>query len=441
MQPPADNAEKVNEARTASIHTLGCRLNQAETRLLEEQLREAGYRIVPFDQPADVGIVHGCVVTVEAEAKTRKYIQRFRRKNPGSITVAIGCFAQTAADSAAVLGVDLVLGNASKMELLHHLEAMEDSKGAVVTPRPKRDAFMLPFQKSSDPVDRRINLKIQDGCDEMCSYCFIPFARGRSRSRYLSDVLDEAASLVERGARELILSGVNVGDYREGGADLLTLIDRLNGLRPRPRIRISSIELNTIPEGVLERMADTDHGLLPYLHIPLQSGSDPILKAMGRPYTADAYLRFLEKARNEVPMIGLGADVMVGFPGETEALFEETRRLIDASPLDYLHVFPYSERDAVASSRLSHKISDQDKRRRSEIVRALGDQKQEQGQLRFLHRRCRVLFEEKRGAYWIGSNEEYFEAAVQSEECLKNRVASVDIREVREERLFGTLAV
>jgi threonylcarbamoyladenosine tRNA methylthiotransferase MtaB len=162
---------------------------------------------------------------------------------------------------------------------------------------------------------------------------------------------------------------------------------------------------------------------------------------MGRPYTADAYLRFLEKARNEVPMIGLGADVMVGFPGETEALFEETRRLIDASPLDYLHVFPYSERDAVASSRLSHKISDQDKRRRSEIVRALGDQKQEQGQLRFLHRRCRVLFEEKRGAYWIGSNEEYFEAAVQSEECLKNRVASVDIREVREERLFGTLAV
>jgi threonylcarbamoyladenosine tRNA methylthiotransferase MtaB len=431
MSPP------VREKSTATIHTLGCRLNQAETRLLEEQLRQGGYEIVAFQQPATVGIIHGCVVTLEAEAKTRKYIQRFRRRNPDGITVVIGCYAQTEGHIAAALGVDLILGNASKMELLSHLEKLQKEKQAVRTDRPRRESFTLPWQKEGEPLSRRINLKIQDGCDEMCRYCYIPFARGRSRSRYLQDTLEEAASLVERGARELILSGVNIGDYRDGQADLLTLIDELNTLRPKPRIRISSIEFNSLPEAVLERMADEEHGLLPYLHIPLQSGSDAILAAMGRPYSGRAYLDFLEKARALVPSIGLGADVMVGFPGESEAHFEETRQLIEDSPLDYLHVFSYSERPAVASYRLSDKVSAADKSRRNEILRLLAEKKQEQSRKRFLGKQCRVLFEVKRGDCWTGYNEEYFEVALRSDEELKNKVVEVRIDGIEEGGLRG----
>lgn len=432
MHDSSDMSPPAHDAPTASIHTLGCRLNQAETRLLEEQLRQAGYNIVPFHRPASLGIVHGCVVTLEAEAKTRKYIQRFKRLNPDGITVVIGCYAQTAGDTAAALGADIVLGNASKMQLLSHLERHASEKQRVDIERPRREAFTLPWEAGQEPITRRINLKIQDGCDEMCSYCFIPFARGRSRSRLLGDSLKEAAALVERGAREIILSGVNIGDYRDGDADLLSLIDALNQLRPRPRIRISSIEFNGLPEGVLERMADPDHGLLPYLHIPMQSGSDPVLAAMGRPYTGAAYLAFLERARREVPSIGLGADVMVGFPGESEVLFEETRQLIEQSPLDYLHVFSYSERPAVASYRLSDKVSPEDKRRRNEILRMLADEKQKEARQRFLGKLCRILFEVKRGDSWTGYNEEYFEVALRCDEELRNKVVEVRIDRIEE---------
>lgn len=439
MSSSSDMSSPVNEKPAATIHTLGCRLNQAETRLLEEQLRQAGYEIVPFNKPASLGIIHGCVVTLEAEAKTRKYIQRFKRRNPEGITVVIGCYAQTEGEKAMVLGVDLVLGNASKMDLLNQLKILRTEKRAVNIHRPQRESFAVPWKKEGATLSRRINLKIQDGCDEMCSYCYIPFARGRSRSRHLEDSLEEAASLVERGARELILTGVNIGDYRDGEADLLSLIDGLNTLRPRPRIRISSIEFNSLPEAVLERMAHKEHGLLPYLHIPLQSGSDTILKAMGRPYSGRAYLEFLEKARREVPSIGLGADVMVGFPGETEAYFEETRQLIKDSPLDYLHVFSYSERPAVASYRLSDKVSHEDKRRRNEILRLLADEKQAVAQQRFLGKECRILFEVKRGDSWTGYNEEYFEVALRSDEDLRNKVVDVHIEGIEEGKLRGVM--
>lgn len=426
--------------RRASLHTLGCRLNQGESRLIEEQLIAAGYEIVPFDAPAELGIIHTCVVTREAEAKSRKYIRRFLHRNPGAVTAVIGCYAQTAAESIAAMGgVDLILGNDAKLLLPEHLQALGQDGPAVLRGRPGREPFTTPFLADGPPVTRRVNLKIQDGCDLMCSYCYIPFARGRSRSRAFEDAVGEAASLVRRGAKEIVLTGVNLGDYEHEGRGLIALVDALNGLEPQPRVRISSIELTNLPEALFERMADSAHVLVPHLHVPLQSGSDTILKAMRRPYTSGEYLDLLNRAAAAVPGIGLGADVMVGFPGETDADFENNCTLIRKSPLFYLHVFQYSERREVASSRLPGKVPVETAKARSEFLQHLASEKKRTFQERHLGCRLRVLFEDREGGLWRGHADNYLEIVSASGKDLANRFAPVCIASLENGVLRGNV--
>ncbi len=427
-------------SKTAAIHTLGCRLNQAETRLIEDQLRLAGYSLVAAEKQADVAIVHTCVVTKEAEAKSRKMIRRLVRDNPGAKVVVIGCYAQTNADAIAAMdGVVMVLGNDAKMDLPRYLAALEDNVTTVVRDRPSRDAFTVPFVVDGPPITRRTNLKIQDGCDAMCSYCYVPFARGRSRSRCFEDTLAEAATLVQRGARELILTGVNIGTYQDNDRGLLQLVDGMNGLCPTPRIRISSIERNTVPEALLMRMADPEHALVPHLHIPLQSGSEDILRAMGRPYAPVEYLTFLQRAAEAVPGIGLGADVMVGFPGETDDDFAATCDLIEASPLRYLHVFQYSERTQVAAARLPDKVTPQVMHARSKTLRALGRKKHSAFQQQWLGSTLEVLFESRRDNLWIGHTGNYLEVAAPSDALLENVLARVRVESLEGGRLRGVV--
>ncbi len=424
----------------ASIYTLGCRLNQAESRLIEEQLRAAGYELVPFGAPADLGIIHTCVVTREAEAKSRKYIHRFLRENPGAKVAVIGCYAQTAAATITAMGgVDLVLGNDAKLSLPEFLSGRERGGPVVLCGKPARQPFTVPFLTQGPPIRRRVNLKIQDGCDAMCSYCYIPFARGRSRSRVFEDVLAEAQSLANRGAREVVLTGVNIGDYNEGGRGLTDLVDRLNTLTPQPRIRISSIELTNLPEALLARMADTAHALVPYLHIPLQSGSDAVLNAMRRPYTAAEYGEFLRRAACHVPGIGLSADVMVGFPGETEADFQHTCDLIEQSPLFHLHIFRYSERREVASARLSGKISSDAGNARSETLQRLTVEKKRAFQALQLGKTRLVLFESRRGTLWFGHTDNYLEVLAPSRNTRENDLAWVRLDEIRGDVLVGEI--
>lgn len=433
-------SEHSNERKRATIHTLGCRLNQGESRLLEEQLRAAGYEIVPFGQPADLGIIHTCVVTREAEAKSRKMIRRFVRENPGASVVVIGCYAQTSSKTiAAMEGVCLVLGNDAKMNLAEHLAFLADDVPHIDCKRPERTLFTVPFTADGDPITRRVNLKIQDGCDAMCSYCYIPFARGRSRSRQFEDTLAEAAALVKRGAKELVLTGVNLGDYQDGERGLMQLVDALDMLHPKPRIRISSIELNTIPEALFPRMLDADHALVPHLHVPLQSGSAAILSAMGRPYTSAEYFGLLDRAAEAVPGIGLGADVMVGFPGETEADFEVTCERIKQSPLNYLHVFQYSERKQVASSRLPDKVAVQTMQSRSEALRKIAQEKRHDFLQQWIGKEVDVLFESQRDGCWVGHTGNYLEVFVSSMGLLENTVATIRIQEMKEDCLTACI--
>jgi len=430
----------VRQRKRASIHTLGCRLNQAESRLIEEQLIAAGYEIVPFDAPADLGIIHTCVVTREAEAKSRKYIRRFLQRNPGARAAVIGCYAQTAGDAIAAMdGVDLVLGNDTKLLLASHLEALEQGAPLVLRGRSGREPFTTPYLVDGPPITRRVNLKIQDGCDLMCSYCFIPFARGRSRSRCFEDAVGEAASLVRRGAKEIVLTGVNLGDYEHEGRGLTALVDALNGLEPKARVRISSIEVTNLPESLFERMADPNHVLVPHLHVPLQSGSDAVLKAMRRPYTAGEYLDLLNRAEAAVPGIGLGADVMVGFPGETDGDFEATCSLICKSPLFHLHVFQYSERGEVASSRLSGKVPAAAARARSEELQRIAAEKKRAFQERHLGSVMRALFEDRAEGSWRGHTDNYLEVAAASGDDLANRYADVRVESLENGLLGGSI--
>jgi threonylcarbamoyladenosine tRNA methylthiotransferase MtaB len=426
--------------KRATIHTLGCRLNQAESGLIADQLAAAGYVVTPWGEAADLGVIHTCTVTREADAKSRQMIRQFIRANPAARTVVIGCYAETGSDVVArIPGVDLVLGNRDKLDLARHLDALDAGGPRMVTSRPGREPFTVPWVAGAPPVTRRMNLKIQDGCDFMCSFCAIPFARGRSRSREFGDLVAEARCLAGRGAKEVVLSGINVGDYSFENRTLLDVVDALNGIGELARVRLASIELTTVPEGMLARMADPNHRLAPFLHVPLQSGADRILAAMRRNYTRADYLALVRRAAETVPDVGIGADILVGFPGETDADFDDSLALLRGSPVCFTHVFKYSERRNSAASRLPEKTDPAAASARGEALRSLGAAKLRAFQDRHLGRTVEVLFEGGRNNTWRGHMGNYLEVAVRSTEDMTNRLCRVVVDGIEGELITGTL--
>ncbi len=423
--------DRTKQKKRAALHTLGCRLNQSETQVLAEKLEAAGYELVPFDAPADLAIVNTCTVTHEADAKSRKLVRQFIRKNPEAYTAVIGCYAQTGAEALAkIAGVDLIVGNQEKLNVLDY--AAEGKQGAprIVRDKIERDDFEFSFDDGAALLRCRANLKIQDGCDFMCSFCIIPFARGRARARTLPNLLAEARSLVARGARELVLTGVNIGTYAWHGHDVLSVVRELNLIDGLDRIRISSIEPTTIPEPLFEWMADPAHALVPYLHIPLQAGSDRTLEAMRRKYTREEFLDFIHAAHERVPGIGIGTDILVGFPGETDADFDATCEVLEESPLFYAHVFKYSERSGTASVRIAEKVDPRVASARSARLRDLSQRKTRMFQEHHLGQTLPVLFEQQQDGVWTGYTENYLQVAVESAEGLGNRIVPVRMASV-----------
>ncbi len=346
--------------KRASLHTLGCRLNQAETAVLETRLRKIGYDVVEFGEPTDLLVVNTCSVTEDAERTCRYVIRKTLRHSPEAFVAVTGCYAQTGVQELRTIpGIDLIVGNQFKWDLPDLLPAAghlrkRSQANVAHTGMIDREDFDQPAY--GDPSATRALLKIQDGCNVMCSFCLIPFARGRERSRIAEDLLNEAEVIAALGHREVVLTGVNVGQYRQAGLDLVGLIDRLERIAGIERIRISSIEPTTVTEALLERMASSTK-LCPYLHIPIQSGDDGILSAMNRPYKRKQYVDLIERAVAAIPDIGLGTDIMVGFPGESDAAFEKTYDLARSLPFAYFHVFTYSPRPGTAALKLSGPVS------------------------------------------------------------------------------------
>jgi threonylcarbamoyladenosine tRNA methylthiotransferase MtaB len=426
--------------KRASLHTLGCRLNQSETSVLEEKLVAAGYALVPFGEAADLGIIHTCTVTREADAKSRKMLRQFVRRNPAAYTAVIGCYAQMAPETiGAIDGVDLVVGNQEKLNVLDYVAAGKNAEPLIVRDRMLRDDFTIDFVGDGGTMSRRTNLKIQDGCDFMCSFCVIPFARGRGRSRDLENLVAEGAALVARGAREIVLTGVNIGTYGSSENDIVTVVDRLDAIAGLDRIRISSIEPTTIPVGLFDRMKDAGHALLPYLHIPLQSGSNRVLEAMGRKYRREEFIDFVNGAAAAVPNLGIGTDVMVGFPGETDEDFEDTCAVLRDTGIFYGHVFKYSEREGTASVRMGDTVAPEIAAQRSATVIRLSAEKTRGFSAAQAGRELGVLFEHQREGVWTGYTENYVRVGVRSEEDLTNVVRRVRGVEVCGDILFGTV--
>ncbi|MCP4639755.1 MAG: tRNA (N(6)-L-threonylcarbamoyladenosine(37)-C(2))-methylthiotransferase MtaB [bacterium] len=413
--------------RRAAVHTLGCRLNQAESGLIVEQLQAGGYVVVPFTEPADLGIVNTCTVTREADAKSRQLIRSFIRRNPDAFVAVIGCYSEMDRQALAEIpGIDLILGNEGKLRVLDYVVDGKNDQPVVVHDRLDRNDFAIE-PVGDGPVTKRANLKIQDGCNFFCSYCIIPYARGRERSRDFENLTKEARDLVARGAKELVLTGINVGRYANEGRGILDVVDTLDTIPGLGRIRISSIEMSTIQEDLFDRMNDAGHALVPFLHIPTQSGSDRVLEFMRRKYRRDELLAFMNQARQRVDDVCIGTDVMVGMPGETDDDFAQTMDFLDRSPVAYAHVFKYSERPGTPAAAHPDKVDPRVMNYRSAQVRDLGEARRAAFDKSFLGKTMAVLFEDRTQGAWAGYTGNYVRVAARSTDDLTNEIRRVKL--------------
>ncbi|MBI3993918.1 MAG: MiaB/RimO family radical SAM methylthiotransferase [Candidatus Lambdaproteobacteria bacterium] len=381
-------------APRAALHSMGCRLNHAETAVLQTSLEQAGYRIVSWGEPAELLVINSCTVTGASDAKGRQVLRAMRRRFPGAKLALLGCYAQVDGAALAAEGLaDLVIGNGGKMQLVEHLARLDTAREPLYVNTPISRAPFALETFAAPGAATRAHLKVQDGCDFMCSFCIIPVARGRARPRRLENLLAEARALAGAGVRELVLTGVNIGTWALEGLGLPQMVDALACIDGVERIRISSIEPTTVDEALLSRMADPGHALVPFLHLPLQSGSPAVLAAMRRRHGAADYRAFAERALAQVPGLCLGTDVMVGFPGEGDEEFADTVALLAALPFAYLHVFPYSRRNGTRALRLPEHVAPAVSRRRAATLRALSESKRLAFQRRHLGRSLPVLFE------------------------------------------------
>lgn len=432
-------------SRRASLHTLGCRLNLAESAVLGEGLRRKGFELVEFGRPTDLLVLNTCAVTEDAERTSRYLIRKTLKHSPHAFIAVTGCYAQIGLERLTrEAGIDLVVGNQFKLDLPAYLppaDALEKRRSPEIlhTKTLSRQDFDLPY--FGEPDSTRAPLKIQDGCNVMCSFCIIPFSRGHERSRRLEDILEEATGLAARGYREIVLTGVNIGRYVHDGRDFCSLLRRLDQVDGIDRIRISSIEPTTVGDELLDLLAGSSK-LCPSLHVPLQSGDDGVLNAMNRRHTVKAYVDLIERAVAKIPRLGLGTDLMAGFPGETEAAFRNTVSVATDLPFSYLHVFPYSPRPGTAAARMQRAVSPSIIRKRVDVLRDIGRIKQ----LAFHHRQIGttvpVLFETGvQDGLRHGTTPNFTKVAVADTDDLHNQIKPVTITAATDRWVMGQVAV
>ena len=332
------------EAQTVAFHTLGCKLNYSETSSLSRLLENEGFRKKEFDDVADVYVINTCSVTKNADKECRYLVRRIQRKAPESVIVITGCYAQLKpAEIAGIPGVDLVLGAGEKFNIASHLKQFVKGDSAKICSCDIEDVHE--FNPTYSINDRtRAFLKVQDGCDYNCSFCTIPMARGKSRSDSINNVIRNVEHLIAGGIKEIVLTGVNLGDFKNQSEDFYQLVQELDKIKEVNRYRISSIEPNLLTNDIIELVANSDR-IMPHFHIPLQSGSNRILGLMRRRYKRELYADRVKRIKTLMPHCAIGADVIVGFPGETDQDFKETFDFLHALDISYLHVFTYSERD------------------------------------------------------------------------------------------------
>ena len=426
--------------RTAALHNLGCKVNSYETEAMQQLLEEAGYEIVPFHEKADVYIINTCSVTNIADRKSRQMLHRAKKQNPDAVVVAAGCYVQAAAEELkADLAVDVIIGNNKKQDLLPILEEYFKDKSDsshVIEISETHEYERLSIHKIADHT--RAFLKIQDGCNQFCSYCIIPYTRGRVRSRRPDEVVAEVRELAAAGYQEVVLTGIHLSSYgvdfkeEEKKENLLSLIKQVHEVEGIRRIRLGSLEPRIISEEFAQALSSMPK-FCPHFHLSLQSGCDKTLKRMNRHYTTEEYAAGCEILRRYFDNPAITTDVIVGFPGETEEEFEETKAFLERIGFYEMHIFKYSRRAGTRADRMPDQIPEQVKSVRSEILLKLEKQMSKAYRESFSGKKKTVLLEEKTEiggrAYMIGHTMEYVKAVVPYADNLKNKMTEGILKE------------
>ena len=408
-------------SKSVSLHTLGCKLNYSETSTIAKQFEDKGYKVTDYGNPSDIFVLNTCSVTDNADKECRQIIRSVIRNNPDTYVIVTGCYAQLQPGEIAKMeGVDLVLGANEKFKLFDYMDnfekenvscidGIENHTNAKVIRKEvyELDEFVEAFSADTDSRTRAF-LKIQDGCNYKCSFCTIPMARGKSRSQDITKVIENAKKIIDSGYKEIILTGVNTGDYdfqiniseeevlKYKLIDVLYELDKLD----ISRIRISSIEPNLLIDEILDLYASSNK-FCNHFHIPLQSGDSEILKSMRRRYNADFYENLIYKINDKIKDVGIGVDVIVGFPGETDAHFDNTYKFLNSLPISYLHVFSYSERKDTVAIELPDSVDVRKRKFRSQVLRNLSNKKKFDFYSKFIGTEQEVLFETVKDAGWI----------------------------------------
>lgn len=424
----------VFQDKKAVYYTLGCKLNFSETSTVGKILKEAGVRTAKKGEVADICIINTCSVTDMADKKCRQIIHRLVKENPGAFVVVTGCYAQLKPEQvASIEGVDLVLGAEQKGDLVNYLGSLQKHEhGEIFTSATNN---IRSFSPSCSRGDRtRYFLKVQDGCDYFCSYCTIPFARGRSRNGKIADLVEQAKQVAAEGGKEIVLTGVNIGDFgKTTGETFFDLVKSLDAVEGIERYRISSIEPNLLTDEVIDFVAQS-RAFMPHFHIPLQSGCDEVLKLMRRRYDTALFANKIKKIKEVMPHAFIGVDVIVGTRGETEAYFEKAYQFIESLDVTQLHVFSYSERPGTQALKIDYVVSPEDKHKRSQRLLALSDEKTKNFYRQFIGKEAKVLMEKsKAGVPMHGFTDNYIRIETEHNDELDNCLVTVRLGDFNED--------
>ena len=421
-----------------ALKTIGCKLNFAETSTIARDFEKGGFKVVDFDGTADVYVVNTCTVTANADKDCRKAVRQAVRKNPNAYIAMVGCFSQLQHEEAnSIPGVNAVLGNDEKFNVLEHYQSFTNNNKIEYH---SHNDILNDFHASHSAAERtRAFLKIQDGCDYECTYCTIPLARGKSRSGNIENTILQAREIAKTNTREIVLTGVNTGDFGSGtNESFFDLIKELDKLKHIDRIRISSIEPNLLTGEMIHFIAES-RLFVPHFHIPLQSGSNKILKDMHRRYQRELYAERIEKIKYVIPDCCIGVDVIVGFPTETEKDFQQTYDFLNSLDISYLHVFSYSPRDNTKALEFNNIVTHAQRKERSKILHELSDSKQKIFHNKFVGQERKVLFESYIDGKIKGHTDNYIKVIVKGGEELKNRIVTVKLIENNKSFMVGML--
>ena len=434
--------------KRVAFYTLGCKVNQYETNAMIQKFINSGYKVVDIEENADIYVVNTCTVTNMSDRKSRQVLRRFKEKNPDSVVVAVGCYVQVAKDEVEKIDeIDICLGNLEKNDIVSYVEdyintSMQKDRVEVVDVMNQKEYCDFGSVTYTDKT--RAVVKIQDGCDRFCSYCIIPYARGRVRSRSIESIVEEIKQIVDKGIKEVVITGIHIASYGrdfKNGIELIDLLEKINEIDKLERIRLGSIEPLLITEKFINRLLKLEK-ICHHFHLSLQSGCDDTLKRMNRIYTTEEFRNIVDILRKNYDDVILTTDIIVGFPGETEEEFNKTYEFLKEIKFYKMHVFKYSPRKGTKAAQMKCQIDGNEKERRSKILIELSEENQKRYNQKYIDSEIEVLFEErdeKDNKYIKGHSKNYIMVYCETSENVENKTAMVHITGVRDDYLLGKI--